>query len=127
MVLVPGVRTSAHRRFFWEENGLIEHLRDQVCASQKVRIMGVEHRAAGLEASVWTAQTTAQMTVQMRTVARTQMAVPMQIPMTLEQPMQMAGTMAVPMVLAMAGTMKMPRAIGKGMGRYGSAKPGSGG
>jgi hypothetical protein len=62
VVLVPGVRTSLHRQFFWEENGLIEHLKTQICGSKGVRILGVEHRAAGLEPSVWTRQTTAQHT-----------------------------------------------------------------
>ena len=60
VVLVPGVRTSSHRQFFWEENGLIDHLRRYVCDSNRVRVLGVEHRAAGLEPSVWTSQTTAQ-------------------------------------------------------------------
>ena len=62
VVLVPGVKTGVHRKFFWEENGLIDHLRTEVCSSNRVRVLGVEHRAAGLEPSVWTSQTTAQHT-----------------------------------------------------------------
>ena len=58
VVLVPGithdVQSDARRRFFWEENGLVESIWADVCSKDlPIRILGVEHRAAGWEVSAW--------------------------------------------------------------------------
>eukprot|EP01052_Picozoa_sp_SAG31_P017603 SAG31_NODE_1212_length_9370_cov_2.848452_5_plen_438_part_00 len=62
VVLVPGLThegnrsgDKSRRRFFWEDrNELVESLKEQAKENRlPIRILGVEHRAAGWEVSAW--------------------------------------------------------------------------